>query len=980
MHLFYIASTLVLLAFQFSFASQWAITTFTTREGLPSNSIHAIYQTRDKYLWFGTEEGLVRFNGYTFTVFNKRTQPYIESNFFNNIFQDRNGTLWVGTEGGGCYILDGDTLRKYSFSNAEQPKNIYNFQEDSSGGFWIVSDFNKIYYYHQGAWTYFTKDSGLPNEYVSTASVDENGIFLFGSSYKMIHEFENGAFKRIALPPQLTQLNDKRAGIDLIRRTKDGTLTLSVGTVGIVTIKGNSISVKSRKNGLPSDRIRNWYFGSAGRVIMGTFDAGLIVQDRNSIEQYLEANGFPSNDVLSVYEDIEGNIWAGTRGGIVRLSKTFVETLAERRNVRRPIVWSVSQDAKGDLWLGTHGQGVMKYINGELVSVPAFTYDVTVYSILAARDGSLWIGTEKSGVIRYRNGVKKQFDRRNGLSFHAVTCLLESRDGTVWVGTDNGVNRIVNDRVSKLEEDTLIMKQIIRCLYEDAQGNIWIGTEGNGVYRYTGKNVLRYTTAQGLSDDFVFAVHQDADGVFWLGTVNGGLNRFDGKTFTHYTMANGLFDDAVFTILEDERNNFWISCNNGIYTVPRQQLNDVAFGKREHVQCISFGVSDGMRTEECNGGISPAACILRDGRMAFATAIGVAVIDPKKVIGEAEIPRLTIERVRGNDKQFALFDNSVTLPPDVFHAEFDYAGLTFTSPERVRYRYTLAGFDDFWIEAGTRRIAYYTNVPPGSYKFIVESSDARGIWNRENRATMSVTVLAPYYKTWWFRVSLALALAGIGVWLYRFRIDQLLRVERVRGRIATDLHDDIGTNLTRIALFSDVVKRELDRNRGNSEKAQSLAAEIGETARGVIDSMNDIVWTVDPRNDAFDNVTLRMKNYASKILSVKGIDHIITIDPALEEIRLPIDFRRNIFLIFKESLNNIIKHAEASHVEIALKRDKGILRMTIYDNGKGISASRTGTGHGLKNLHDRAALIKGTCTIETAPPHGTAITLKVDIP
>lgn len=981
MKLLYTVTTIFILCIsQYTFASHWAVSTFTTKNGLPSNSIHAIYQTRDRYLWFATEEGLVRFNGYTFMVFNKRNQPYIESNFFNNIFQDKNGTVWIGSEGGGCYTLDGDTLRKYLFPNAEQPKNIYNFLEDSSGGFWILSDFKRIYHQHQNIWTYFTRETGLPNEDIATASVDENGMYIFGSSYNSIYEFVNGSFKRIMLPPQWSQLNDTKIGFDFIHRKKNGTLILGISNKGIFTVIGNSLTLRSRKNGLPSDRVRNSYFGSENRTIMGTFDAGVIVQDENMMESFSEKEGLPSNDILAVYEDSEKNIWAGTRSGIAKLSKQFIETLSEPNNIPKPIVWSIAQDAKGDVWLGTHGEGVMKEVGGNLVHVPAFSVDQTVYSIIATKDGSIWTGTEKSGAVRFRDGSKTKFDHTKGLSFNAVSCMLESRDGSMWVGTDNGVNHIVNDSVTIIHHDTIVSKQIIRCLYEDVQGNIWIGTDGYGVYRYNGKNAIHYSTANGLSDDGVFAIHQDDEGVFWLGTVSGGLNRYDGKTFTRYNGRNGLFDDAVFAIREDEKKNFWISCNKGIYTVSREQLNDVAFGRKNNLQCISFGISDGMRTEECNGGASPAAFTFHDGRLAFATAIGVAIVDPKKVIAEAEIPHLTIERIGGNEQRFTAINNMVTLPPDIFHTEIEYAGVTFRSPERVRYRYKLNGFDHDWNEAGARRIAYYTNIPPGSFEFIVESSDARGNWTKTNQATMNIIVLAPYYKTWWFRIFITLSLTGFGVWLYRFRVEQLLRVERMRGRIATDLHDDIGTSLTRIALFSDVAKRELDRPQMNAEKTRSMVQEIGETSRSVIEAMNDIVWTVDPRNDVFDNVTLRMKNYASKILSTKEIEHIITIDPSLSSITLPIDYRRNIFLIFKETLNNIIKYSEATHVTIEFHRIDSTLRMIIHDDGKGFSINETRTGNGLKNFKERAALMNGECSIESEQDKGTTITLSVEIP
>jgi signal transduction histidine kinase len=523
------------------------------------------------------------------------------------------------------------------------------------------------------------------------------------------------------------------------------------------------------------------------------------------------------------------------------------------------------------------------------------------------------------------------------------------------------------------------------ALYEDRDSYIWIGTWGGGVSRYDRRtdSFVRFTNVpddiRSLNNNTVLSLYQDQEGAVWMGTYGGGLNRYDPNTraFTHYTEADGLPNNVVYAVLPDRSGNLWLSTNKGI---SKFNLSTRTFR--------NYDVKDGLQGNEFNMGSYYGS---RSGRLFFGGINGFNVFHPDSIRDNADIPPVVLTSFKVFDMPIAL-DRSI-LATDVVHLAYDqnffsveFVALNFVSPEKNRYAYRLEGLDGNWVNAGTRRFAIYTNIDPGTYTLRVKGSNNDGIWNNEG-VSVAIVIPPPYYKTWWFR-GLVLALIALAlVLMYRYRVKKLLEIERIRASIATDLHDDIGSTLTEIALFSDVGIREIRSlvpgkpvTGAESEKVSALLEEIGHTSRTLIDSMNDIVWAIDPKNDSFEFLLLRMKTHAARMMDAKGINYDIEIPPEMSELELPLGFRRRFFLIFKEAINNIIKHAHPTRVQLTLAKERNALVMTITDNGVGFDPRSADEGNGLRNMEERAAALGGTLSITSARASGTSIILRAPIP
>ncbi len=483
----------------------------------------------------------------------------------------------------------------------------------------------------------------------------------------------------------------------------------------------------------------------------------------------------------------------------------------------------------------------------------------------------------------------------------------------------------------------------------------------------------------GINNSTVISLYEDSAGVLWIGTYGGGLNRYDrtGNSWQHITETNGLPNDVIYGILPDAHGNLWLPTNKGLarYTPSSGAVR-------------VFDVSDGLQGNEFNQG---AHFRSNRGEFFLGGINGFNAFYPDSISDNLVVPPVYLTSFRVFDRTFPLpralsTIRDIELPHDRNSLSFEFVALNYTSPGKNQYAYKLEGLDEHWIEAGTRRYVSYTNLDPGRYTLRVRASNNDGVWNDEG-TTLAITIVPPYWRTWWFRILVAAAIAGILFLMYRYRVNKLLEIERIRTSIATDLHDDIGSSLTEIALYSDVGLRELRRKKNpltmsgdEREKVSSLLTEIGSTSRSLIDAMNDIVWSIDPKNDSFEFLLLRMKVHATKMLEAKGINYDINIPAALSSLRLPLNFRRRFFLIYKEALNNILRHARPHRVVLTLNREARMLVMTVADDGIGFDPREGGQGNGLLNMRQRAHSLGGELTIASAPGVGTTVTLRATIP
>ncbi|MDB6028653.1 MAG: hypothetical protein JWM68_4876, partial [Verrucomicrobiales bacterium] len=497
-----------------------------------------------------------------------------------------------------------------------------------------------------------------------------------------------------------------------------------------------------------------------------------------------------------------------------------------------------------------------------------------------------------------------------------------------------------------------------------------------------------FNEQNGFADDTVLSIYQDANEVFWIGTASHGLFRFSGGKFFNYTREMGLFSDAVFSTMEDDNGYFWMTCGSGVYRVTRKELEDCASGKRPGITCISYGHADGLVTEQCSAVAQPSVCKTKDGRLWFATAKGLATIDPNSDLNKNDvIPPVVIEKTLSDRKSLAIESGGVRVEPGHRDLEFGYTALSLRSPEKNRFKFKLAGFDSDWVDAGTRRVAYYNNLAPGHYEFHVVACNNDGVWN-EKGASLAVIILPHFWQTPAF-IIVAVLLAGsamtglvryVSVKKYKHRLallEQQHQIEKERTRIARDIHDDLGSSLTQIALLSELGQKEQSNFAVVAEHFQRISG----TARELVQGMDQIVWAVNPKNDTLDNLANYICHFAENFFQLTPVRCRLDVPADLPSCALSAEVRHNIFLVIKEALHNVVRHAEATEVWIRLSVEADVFTVQIEDNGKGFrgSPANVATSDGLENMPKRLESLGGKFSLQSEPGKGTRIRFQIPI-
>jgi signal transduction histidine kinase len=571
-------------------------------------------------------------------------------------------------------------------------------------------------------------------------------------------------------------------------------------------------------------------------------------------------------------------------------------------------------------------------------------------AVLHTPSGVTWIGTG-DGLLRYEAGKANWFGRKEGLELPDVRAVVQARDGTVWFGMlGGGLGRLSND-----------------------------GT------------LCQFRKRDGLSSDFVQCLRLDSDGTLWIGTFGGGLNRLKRDRFAAINTSQGLANNVIHHIEEDARGFFWLSSHGGVMRVSKAGLNLCADGETNTVTCLSYGKGEGLPTLECSGGCQPAGARTADGRLWFPTTKGLVGVDPNDVKVNQLPPPVVVEEMLVEDKPVTLDARDMRIPPGRKRFEFRYTGLSFTVPEKVRFQYRLEGLEPEWVVAGTKRVANYSYIPPGDYKFRVKACNNDGVWSPEG-ALLAFKVLPQFWQTLWFRIlaTLAAMSAVAGSVLFETRrrmhrklerLEQQRGIERERTRIAKDIHDDLGASLTRITLLSQSARSELE----NPSQAAADLDRIYGTARELTRAMDEIVWAVNPKHDTLDSLASYLGRFAQDFLGAAGIRCRLRMPLELPPWPLSAEVRHNLFLAFKESLHNAVKHAAATEVQISLKVEPSNFVLSVKDNGCGFllespaaqsppDPSRPAGGNGLVNMRQRLKEIGGECEIKSAPRAGTNVT------
>lgn len=971
--------------------AQYRFDHWTTDQGLPQNSIYAIQQTRDGYLWLATLDGLVRFDGVRFTVFNKSTTPDLTQNRFVALLEDREGVLWAGTDESDIWRWEKGRFTPFQIQGATpfKDRNVY-FRSEPDGSVLLTTRAG-ILHWRNGKLQPELETRGEFQRYFGPTGIrwelDAQGI---------LRRIQAGRVEQWKLPPPFhgpyvaPMCEDRQGQLWIgsdptLWRLKDGTLT-AFGPA----------------QGLSAKTFTTIYEDHTGRLWIGTRSEGLVLYHEGRFTQFTTADGLSSNNIRSLYEDREGTLWVGTdNNGLMRVNRREITSLSKAQGLASANVYPLLQTRAGDIWIGAY-PNLSRFTQG---AIKNYTLRdglpmINTESLYEDRDGTLWIGTIGS-LVQYRNGRFIDLIDSFALPHHTynLTVIYQDRAGAMWFGTSIG---LVKQQHGQQDGQYQVFTKAeglpsndIKALVEDAQGGLWIGTYGGVSYLRDGR-FTNYTTANGLTGNRVRSLHLDAEGVLWIGTYDSGLSRWKDGRLANITRRQGLANEGVFQILEDRRGNLWMSSNQGIHRVSKQQLNDCADGKLSAVSPVTYGKAEGMLNNECNGGRQPAGIQTQDGKLWFPTQDGVAIIDPEAVASNPLPPPVVIETALIDRQPFAQ-PATLQLEPGQSNLEIEYTANSFIRAEQVKFKYQLAGLDRDWIDAGTRRTAYFSHIPAGEYTFRVIAANSDGVWNNEG-ASLKVIVLAPFYRRWWFLSLVTLALVGIGTAGYQYRVRGLERAraaqeefsrrliesqEHERKRIAAELHDGLSQSLViiknRAALSLDMPD--------DAENALDQMEEIAEASTQALEEVRSVIHDLRPIQ--LDRLGFT-KSVQAMLQQVSAANHL-QIHSELDAIDgvFSKEAEINLYRIVQECLNNIVKHAQATEVRVLLKKQSGIVELTIADNGRGFANAEVGmrnaeanhnplsSGFGLTSIVERARILGCRPQIQSVPGQGTTITLKI---
>jgi signal transduction histidine kinase/ligand-binding sensor domain-containing protein/DNA-binding NarL/FixJ family response regulator len=793
---------------------------WTTDNGLPQSSIYAITQTRDGYLWFTTLDGLVRFDGVRFTVYDASNTVGLAGNRFVCLDEGRDGTLWIGSEDGFVYAFDGGRATAYGLEDGRRPQ-IHAVREADDGVVWILT-LEGVFRLDRSQPVARAYGGPLPQG----ARLWSLGTFAFGTDSTLTW-LSGGGLATVGYGDGVPGLAGAHVSEDqrhrLWIRARDGrVLTIEDGAVRLRPL---TVPAPPSLDSMP------FCEDSRGNLWVGLYRFALLrVAPEGRQTVYSSGDGYdPTYRILAIFEDREGNIWLGSDGGLYRFRGDLISTISTRDGLDGDNANVVLEDSRGDLWVA--GDGFLsRYRDGAMTRFDSPVSDVgRPTALLEDRDGAIWVGTRSSRnpILRFADGRFEALPVPGLVGTTLVNALYQDRDGAIWAGTSERLARLrPNGGFDEYTTADGLASDDVRALVDDGAGGLWVGTYG-GLSRVVDGRVVSFSGQGDFAGERIRAIYVDAGGVLWVGTYDHGLIRYEGGRVVRFGKQTGLFSDGVFAILEDDAGYLWMSCNTGIYRVRKQQLDDVAAGRSARIDSVGYGRDDGMVRSECNGGKQPSAVRGRDGRLFFATQGGVAVIDPRTRPYNTVAPPVLIEEVVSGT---ARLDHAggLRVEPDVENFEIRYTSPSFVKPELVRFRYRIDGLDDDWTEADTRRRAYFTYLPPGEYTFLVTAANCDGVWSAEP-ARLSVVVVAPFWRTGWAFALYALALGGLVYAGVRLRTRQL-------RRRSADLEQLVALRTAELAGKADELSETVERLRVSEHAALAAKEEALEAKEQAVEA------------------------------------------------------------------------------------------------------------------------------------------------
>jgi ligand-binding sensor domain-containing protein/two-component sensor histidine kinase len=973
------------------------VAVWTEENGLPQNVVLAMTQTRDGYLWLGAGSVLTRFDGTDFKTYEEKDLPGLSGSKIIKLFEDSHRNLWIGTETSGVLMInkEGKAITALpAKSNAEGP--LRSICEDNVGGVWLTMSKGQLYRYWNGSFRLLVTVRS-PNEGCQQVAVDKSGLVWVstfdgrllglgpitdpsGSAIPVAYESVVGRLDFLLASKsggywRLADGRVKKCMADQVQRDL-GPYPWSQGAVVLAACEDRE-----------------------GNLVVGTFYDGVYWFDREG--HAVQLRGLSHNSIWCLAVDHEGELWVGTNGrGLNRVRRQVFSVL---EGTRESVVQSVCEDREGGLWIGYHGEHVDHWNGSRLDSFnsivpiareqlgPAAGRAVRVQTVLADTSGRVWIGAAPDQLavpmclFQYQNGRFIPY----GIN-QEVDALFEDRQQRIWAGTEGGLACLESNKWKIFTTRDGLSSDSVRALAQDQEGNLWVGTQNGGLNLLRGGKftIFRQQGTNSLPSDNVTSLYSDSEGVLWIGT-SSGLARFQHGQWTRFTTQDGLHSNEIGYLVEDRLGYFWIGSNNGLMRVAKKDLNAFASGTLAWVPCRAFDRADGLPTRQCTTGSQPGACRTATGNLWFPTISGLVGVDPTALHPNTDPPPVIIEAVRvDNQLQTgealrAPFPKSITVPVGKEVLELEFTCINLSAPDKVRFRFQLVNYEKAPTERpASFRSVRYPKLPPGNYRFEVTACNEDGLWNPAP-ASLAVIVLPAFWQTGWFKFGAGCALLAMLAGSVYFVSTQKLQrqlaalrqqeaLEKERSRIARDLHDQLGANLTQVALLGEMAETD----KAQPEEVESHARQISQTARDTTRALDEIVWTVNPSNDTLDGLINYVCKYAQEYLALAGLRYRLEVPPQLPNTPISPELRHNVFLAAKEAVNNLVKHAKATAAWVRLRLEPDRFVLEIEDNGRGLAAGDAQKGrNGLKNMRKRMEDVGGQFESGPGAEGGTKICL-----
>ena len=998
--------------------SSFAFERFTIQDGLSNNSINAVLQTSDGFLWVATKDGLNRFDGQNFVIFkhDPTSANSLPENYVMSLYESRDGTFWIGTWGGG--LCKYDPVHEsfiYIDTHLENDAYVQCFEEDALGWLWFGTYTGGLFKYnpktkHTLSFNINTNGSlRLTNNNVTSLAINEDNslwIGTWGGGFSYFDEKKN-------FVKHFTHSADKNSlshnNVWFVQKDEHNKVIIS-SDLGVDLYDPatdrftHNLNIEKAFQVFLNSPVRQTFRDSYNRLWIGTYEyQGLLMieKDRKGetliqriVREQDDPQSLTMNRIRWIYQDRKKNMWVGTEDGLNKLpaTKPFVQFrffTSRKISLGGRVVSGIVEGKDSVLWIGFAGAGFdkidlrnnnirhFKNIPGNINSLNED--DVT--AIYEDKFEKVWVGTTHSGLNQFdpKTNSFKHFTadtkKPENVNLNWIQAILETKDGTLLVGTNAGLS-VFNRLTQKLSPFKPVIKDktpfptvfSTNALYEDSEENLWVGTWLDGLFRYDkrAQKFYRYipdaNNPYSISANKVTCVTEDSHGFIWIGTHSGGINKFQKSTgkFYRFSTKHGLPNDVVFGILEDEEGNIWISTLNGLSKF------DPRTGKFRN-----YDVSDGITHNQFNW---HASFKNHHGQMYFGTINGFISFFPELVKIDPVPPSVALTSFKVFGKEAALPQSlpatkEISLNYDQNFFSIAFTALDIAPSHKHQFKYFLEGIDPAWVSSEQRSIAYYTDINPGKYNFYVEASNADGVWSQPVK--LSIIISPAWWMTWWFKVLIAICIVGLGYLAYLYRLKQLLAIQNIRLNIANDLHDEIGSNLSSISVDSQMLLR----SSSLDETEKELASFIGNTAKETVETMRDIIWFINPRNDFDTNMVIKIKETAAKLLA--GIIWTFNVASEVKLEKFNLDVRRNIFLIYKEALHNIVRHSNTKTCLIELNGNNNFISLLIKDDGIGFDLKTVQENNGLRSIKRRAEKINAAINITSEIGKGTSVSLIV---